>query len=95
MENYRNEVFIVRADSSDRTRIWLDLCVRLSDVCAFVAGAGRAAGRGEAERRPRADLCKQAGPADCSSGLGDRRGSQPAHHPGSDVADPVLFRPHW
>lgn len=63
-------------------------------LCASVAGVGRAAGRGEAERRSRADLCQQTGPADRGSGLGDRWGTQPAHHPRSDVADPVLLRPH-
>lgn len=70
--------------------------VRVSDgqMCVFVAGAGGAVGRGEAERRSCADLCKQAGPADGGSSLGDRRGTQSAHHPRSDVADPVLLRSH-
>ena len=57
-------------------------------------GAGRAAGRGEAERRSSADLRQQAGPADRRPRVRDRRRPQPAHHPGPRVADPVLLCPH-
>lgn len=67
-------------------------CIINRRLCA--TGAGWVVGWREAERSSCADLCKQAGPADSRPSLRDRRGSQPAHHPRSHVADPVLLRPH-
>lgn len=59
-----------------------------------LSGAGWAVGGGEAERRSRADLCKQAGLADGCAGFRDRRGSQPAHHPRPHLANPVVLCSH-
>lgn len=63
--------------------------------CLCPSGAGWVAGWGEAEWGSCADLRQQAGPADSRPRLRDRRGSQPAHHPGPHMADPGLLRPHW